>query len=66
MGQSLKIKEADLKKHLEVELQKENGVKKDKKIDDENSKVLTKDDIAKDNQTTIGLAILKSLIIVKK
>jgi len=63
-----KIKEADLKKHLEVELKKDNGVKKVKedKKDDEDSKILTKEDISKDNQLTIGLGILKSLIIVNK
>lgn len=61
-----KIKEADLKKHLEVELEKEDGVKKVKKAKEESPKVLTKQDIAKDNQLTVGLGILKSLIIVNK
>ena len=60
-----KIKEADLKKHLEVELDKDNGVKK-KKIEPKSKKVITKKDIAKDNQLNIGIGILKSLIIVKK
>lgn len=60
-----KIKEADLKKHLEVELEKENGTKKEKVEDTKDSKVLTEEDIAKDNQLTMGLGILKSLIIVK-
>merc|ERR1711879_672921 len=60
-----KIKEADLKKHLEVELEKDNGVKKDK-IEPKNKKIITKEDILKDNQLNMGLGILKSLIIVKK
>ncbi|RXK08653.1 peptidase S41 [Halarcobacter ebronensis] len=67
-GSEFKIKEADLKKHLEVELQKENGTKKAKNTDedDESNKVLTKKQIEEDNQVTVGLAILKSLIIVNK
>ncbi|WP_321313914.1 S41 family peptidase [Halarcobacter sp.] len=60
-----KIKEADLKKHLEVELEKENGTKKEKK-EVKNTKVLTQEDILKDNQLTVGQGILKSLIIVNK
>lgn len=58
-----KIKEADLKKHLKVELDKDNGVKKDK-IESKSKKVITKENIAKDNQLNTGLGILKSLIIV--
>lgn len=62
-----KIKEADLKKHLEVELEKDKGVKKtDKKEDSEDSKILMQEDISKDNQLTVGIGILKSLIIIKK
>ncbi|WP_320035916.1 S41 family peptidase [Halarcobacter sp.] len=60
-----KIKEADLKKHLEVELEKEDGIKIEKK-EVKNTKVLTQEDISKDNQLTVGLGILKSLIIVNK
>ncbi|WP_321469070.1 S41 family peptidase [Halarcobacter sp.] len=60
-----KIKEADLKKHLEVELEKENGTKKEKK-EVKNTKILTQEDILKDNQLTVGQGILKSLIIVNK
>ncbi|PLY04779.1 MAG: peptidase S41 [Arcobacter sp.] len=60
-----KIKEADLKKHLEVELDKDNGVKK-KKIEVKDKKVILKKDVSKDNQLNIGIGILKSLIIVKK
>ena len=59
-----KLKEADLKKHLEVELDKENGVKKAKE-EKENKKALTKEDISKDNQLNTAIGILKSLIIMK-
>ncbi|MGB0989386.1 peptidase S41 [Arcobacter sp. F155] len=59
-----KLKEADLKKHLEVELNKENGVKKDKE-EKENKKTLTEEDITKDNQLNTAIGILKSLIIMK-
>merc|ERR1711879_348672 len=60
-----KIKEADLKKHLKVELDKDNGIKKEK-IESKSKKIITKEDILKDNQLNMGLGILKSLIIVKK
>lgn len=60
-----KIKEADLKKHLEVELKKDNGARKVKEKEEKDSKVLTKEDITKDNQLTVGIGILKSLIIIK-
>lgn len=59
-----KIKEADLKKHLEGELEKENGVK-EKKVDKKNKKTITQEDILKDNQLNTAIGILKSLIIVK-
>jgi carboxyl-terminal processing protease len=58
-----KIKEADLKKHLEVELDKDNGVKKDK-IQPMNKKTISKLDIENDNQLNTALGILKSLIII--
>ncbi len=60
-----KIKEADLKKHLEVELDKDNGVKKEK-IEPKNKKVITKEQILKDNQLNTSIGILKSLIIINK
>ena len=64
----LKIKEADLKKHLEGELNKvddklkaeEKAVKKKKK------KIISKDDLQNDNQLNTSLAVLKSLIIMNK
>ncbi len=58
-----KIKEADLKKHLIVELDKDNGVKKDK-IESKSKTIITKEDIRKDNQLNTSIGILKSLIII--
>ena len=60
-----KLKEADLKKHLEVELDKDNGKKDENEEDDENKKNLTQEDISKDNQLNTAIGILKSLIIMK-
>lgn len=62
-----KIKEADLKKHLEGELEKVNDVKKEEKvIADETKKVITGEDVLGDNQLNTSIAILKSLIIMNK
>jgi carboxyl-terminal processing protease len=62
-----KVKEADLKKHLEGELEKVQDVKKEQKaIIDENKKVLTGEDVLGDNQLNTSIAILKSLIIMNK
>lgn len=62
-----KIKEADLKKHLEGELEKVNDVKKEQKvIADETKKVITGEDVLGDNQLSTSIAILKSLIIMNK
>ena len=62
-----KIKEADLKKHLEGELEKVNDVKKEEKvIADETKKVITGEDVLGDNQLSTSIAILKSLIIMNK
>ena len=64
---SFKIKEADLKKHLEGELEKVNDVKKEEKvIADETKKVITGEDVLGDNQLSTSIAILKSLIIMNK
>lgn len=66
-GNEFRLKEADLKKHLESELEKDNGekVKKEKeKVSDK--KILTKDDVLNDNQLNTAIGILKSLIIVNK
>ncbi|WP_421715875.1 S41 family peptidase [Arcobacter arenosus] len=63
-----KIKEADLKKHLEEELEKDNGGKKVKKEKEKVSskKVISAEDVLKDNQLNTAIGILKSLIIVNK
>jgi carboxyl-terminal processing protease len=60
-----KIKEADLKKHLEVELEKDNGIK-NKKVEVKDNKIILQEDVAKDNQLSIAIGILKSLIIINK
>jgi len=64
----LKLKEADLKKHLKSELEKvDDDIKKEKNIiKDENKKLISKEDLFEDNQLNTSLAILKSLIIMNK
>ncbi|MEE8589324.1 MAG: S41 family peptidase [Sulfurimonadaceae bacterium] len=61
------LKEADLKKHLEGELEKVNGKKEkkedDKKEDDKN--IITEEQLTKDIQLKEGTDIMKALIIVK-
>ena len=61
-----KIKEADLKKHLEGELEKVDGKveKKDEKADVK--KVITKAEVNEDNQLNTAIGILKSLVILNK
>ncbi|QKF68303.1 carboxyl-terminal protease family protein [Arcobacter venerupis] len=62
-----KIKEADLKKHLEGELAKVDDTKKEEKvIANETKKVITGEDVLGDNQLNTSIAILKSLIIMNK
>ncbi|MDY0051477.1 MAG: S41 family peptidase, partial [Aliarcobacter sp.] len=64
---AFKIKEADLKKHLEGELEKVSEVKKEVKvIENETKKVINGEDILEDNQLNTSIAILKSLIIMNK
>ncbi|MFV7790788.1 S41 family peptidase [Aliarcobacter lanthieri] len=65
---SLRIKEADLKKHLEGELEKvdEDIKKEEKTIKDESKTTISKEDLLEDNQLNTSLAILKSLIIMNK
>jgi carboxyl-terminal processing protease len=64
---AFKIKEADLKKHLEGELEKVSDVKKEEKVlENETKKVITGEDILADNQLNTSMAILKSLIIMNK
>jgi len=60
-----RLKEADLKKHLEIELNKDNGVKKLDKKSEKNKKVITKEGIQNDNQLNTAIGILKSLIIIR-
>lgn len=64
----LKIKEADLKKHLEGELNKvdEKLKAEEKAVKDETKKIISKDDLQNDNQLNTSLAVLKSLIIMNK
>ncbi|NQY23605.1 MAG: S41 family peptidase [Campylobacteraceae bacterium] len=59
-----KIKEADLKKHLKSELEKVDGKIKEKIEEKENKTIITKEKLLLDNQLTIGVNILKSLIIM--
>lgn len=61
-----KIKEADLKKHLEVELEKVDGKKKKKDVKKDEKTIITKEDINKDNQLNTAIGILKSLIIINQ
>lgn len=66
---SFQIKEADLKKHLEGELEKigdkpEDDAKEIEKADDK--KTVTAENIQKDNQLNTSINILKSLIIMNK
>jgi carboxyl-terminal processing protease len=60
------LKEADLKQHLESELEKVNGTKeksKEKEKDDKN--IITQEELIKDIQLKEGTDIMKALIIVK-
>jgi carboxyl-terminal processing protease len=62
-----KIKEADLKKHLEGELEKVDHTKnEEKEVKNESKKIISKDEILEDNQLNTSIAILKSLIIMSK
>ena len=68
---AFKIKEADLKKHLEGELEKVSDVKADVKkearaLENETKKVINSEDVLEDNQLNTSIAILKSLIIMNK
>ena len=64
---AFKIKEADLKKHLEGELEKVSDVKKEAKtLENETKKVINSEDVLEDNQLNTSIAILKSLIIMNK
>ncbi len=67
---SFELKERDLKKHLQAELNKieneNNATKtKSKKEEEDKKKILTQEEVMKDNQLKIGLDILKSLILLQ-
>lgn len=61
-----KIKEADLKKHLEGELEKVDGEKAKKETKKDDDKIITNEQINDDNQLNTSIGILKSLIIFNK
>ena len=60
------LKEKELKKHLESELEKIDGKKTKKETKTKNKNIITKADILKDNQLKTGIDILKALMIVKQ
>jgi carboxyl-terminal processing protease len=65
------LKEAELKKHLEGELEKVDGKKETKKVEKDKEKknkkdIITKEDIYKDMQLKSAIDVLKVLIITKK
>ncbi len=62
---SFNIKEADLKKHLESELEKEEGMVDVTEANATNKTTITKDQLQKDIQLKEGVDIIKALIIVK-
>ncbi|MDP3466175.1 MAG: peptidase S41, partial [Sulfuricurvum sp.] len=59
------LKEADLKKHLESELEKTDGMVDVTESNTTNKKTITKEQLTKDMQLKEGVGILKALIIVK-
>ena len=68
---SFSLKEKDLKKHLEVELEKtktkeEVAKEKTKKDTKEDKTIITKKQIQKDNQLKTGIDVLKALILIKR
>jgi carboxyl-terminal processing protease len=66
---AFKIKEADMRNHLEEELVKVDTKKKktqeDEKKEQDDKKIITAEQVMKDNQLKSALDILKSLIIIK-
>ncbi|WP_122893608.1 S41 family peptidase [Arcobacter peruensis] len=61
-----KIKEADLKKHLESELEKVDEKVKKEEENKKDKKIITSEDVLNDNQLNTSIGILKSLIIINK
>jgi carboxyl-terminal processing protease len=64
-NKSFNIKEADLKKHLESELEKEGGMLDVTEVNATNKTVITPEQLNKDIQLKEGVDIIKALIIVK-
>lgn len=62
---SFNIKEADLKKHLESELAKEDGMLDVTEANASNKTIITPEQLNKDIQLKEGVDIIKALIIVK-
>ncbi len=66
---AFKIKEADMRNHLEEELTKvetkKKKTKEDEKKEQDAKKIITQEQVMKDNQLKSALDILKSLIIMK-
>ncbi|MDD3025121.1 MAG: S41 family peptidase [Aliarcobacter skirrowii] len=65
---AFRIKEADLKRHLEGELDKVDKKSKNdsKSSKNDSNKTVSKEELLNDNQLNTSLAILKSLIIMNK
>ncbi|CAA6818720.1 MAG: Carboxyl-terminal protease (EC [uncultured Sulfurovum sp.] len=63
--EGISIKEKDLQKHLESELEKVDG-KKEEENTKENKKVITEEQIYKDSQLKSAVDILKALMITNK
>ncbi|MDD5051829.1 MAG: S41 family peptidase [Sulfuricurvum sp.] len=59
------IKEADLKKHLESELEKSDGMIDVTEVNASNKTIITSEQMDKDIQLKEGVDIIKALIIVK-
>ena len=59
------LKEADLKQHLESELEKVDGKKKDEQVQEDSKNIITQEQLIKDIQLKEGTDIIKALIIVK-
>ncbi len=59
------LKEADLKQHLESELEKVDGKKKDEQTKEDDKNIITQEQLIKDIQLKEGTDIMKALIIVK-
>lgn len=64
--EGISIKERDLQKHLESELQKVDGVKLDDKEKEKDKTIITEEQIYHDLQLKSAVDILKALIINKK